>query len=315
MRLDPHVQRIVHMLNAGGAAGASRLTLDERRRGFAKLMQLCGGVPAPVSVADRQVPGAAGPISLRAFSPLGTADAQAPAVIFFHGGGFVAGSLDTHHALCCILAHESGARVLSVEYRLAPEHRFPAAPADACAAAAWIVRHARELAIDPERIAVAGDSAGAILATGVCRELNGKAVRLAAQLLLCPITDFAHEAPSRRELADGYVVDRETIERDLALYLPPGHDRRDPLVSPLHADPLAGQPPAFIHTAEFDPMRDEGQAYAERLSASGVPVIHKRHPGMIHLFYAMGGLVPYARIALREIGAQMRSAFARETVS
>ncbi len=304
------------MLNAAGAASASRLSLQERREGLQKLMRLAGGVPAGVGTVDRHVPGPGGALPIRVSSPRGADhDAASAGILFFHGGGFVAGSVDTHHGLCCALAHESGARVISVDYRLAPEHKFPAAVHDGCAAAAWLLRHAAELGVDRERIAIAGDSAGATLAAVACRQVHGRDGKFAAQLLLCPITDFAEEAASRCELAEGYVVDRATVEHDLRLYLPDGHDRRDPRVSPLHAADLTGLPRTFVHTAEFDPMRDEGLAYAHRLAGSGVPVSHTCHAGMIHLFYGMTGVVPYARDALRAVGAQMRAALSRETVT
>jgi acetyl esterase len=313
--LDPHVQRIIAMLRAGGAAGAARLGVDERRNAFRKLMQICGGTPPETDVTEHEVNGGDGPICARIYSPVEARVGRLPAIVFFHGGGFVAGDLNTHHALCSTLSRESAARVVAVDYRLAPEYPFPAAPADACAATRWIVRHADALGIDRGRVALAGDSAGAVLAAVACRELHGKATQFAAQLLLCPITDFGGEAPSRLEHADGFVVDRATIEADLSLYLPRDHDRTDPLVSPLRATNLRGLPRAFVHTAEHDPMRDEGRFYAERLAASGVPVHYACHAGMIHLFYAMGGLVPYAAVALREIGAQMRAALSAETVA
>jgi acetyl esterase/lipase len=229
-------------------------------------------------------------------------------MLFFHGGGLVAGTLDTHDPVCRSLSNASGCRVLSVDYRLAPEHRFPAAVADGCAAAEWIAAHAEELYIDRERLGVSGDSAGATLAAVVCHTITATGqVPLAFQFLLCPIMDFAAETDSRRSLAEGYLVDRDTLEHDLKHYLAPGADRADPRVSPLRAAELSRLPPTAVHTAEFDPLRDEGQAYAERLKQAGVRTLYRCHPGMIHLFYGMRGLITYAGVAFAQMGADIRS--------
>jgi acetyl esterase len=198
--------------------------------------------------------------------------------------------------------------VLSVDYRLGPESRFPAALEDGCAATQWIAGHARELRLDPARLGICGDSAGATLAAVVCQQLTIAAgPALAFQFLLCPIMDFIAESASRRELAHGYLVDRETLEHDLRHYLGPDADATDPRVSPLRALDLNGLPPTIVHTAEFDPLRDEGRAYAERLEAAGVRTLYRCHPGMIHLFYGMRGLIPYAGTAYAQMGADIRS--------
>jgi acetyl esterase/lipase len=198
--------------------------------------------------------------------------------------------------------------VLSVDYRLAPEHRFPAAIADGCAAVEWIAAHADELYIDRERLGVSGDSAGATLAAVVCHAMAAAGrVPLAFQFLLCPIMDLAAETDSRRSLAEGYLVDRDTLEHDLRHYLAPDADRADPRISPLRAVDVSRVPPTAVHTAEFDPLRDEGQAYAERLRQAGVRTRYRCHPGMIHLFYGMRGLITYAGVAFAQMGADIRS--------
>jgi acetyl esterase/lipase len=198
--------------------------------------------------------------------------------------------------------------VLSVDYRLGPESRFPAALEDGCAATRWIAGHARELLVDPRRLGICGDSAGATLAAVVCQQLTAAAgPALAFQFLLCPIMDFVTESASRRELAQGYLVDRDTLEHDLRHYLGPDVDAADPRVSPLRATDLGALPPTIVHTAEFDPLRDEGRAYAERLEAAGVRTLYRCHPGMIHLFYGMRGLIPYAGTAYAQMGADIRS--------
>jgi acetyl esterase/lipase len=233
-------------------------------------------------------------------------------MLYFHGGGLVAGTLDTHDPICRSLANASGCRVLSVDYRLAPEHRFPAAVADGCAAAEWIAAHAEDLYIDRERLGVSGDSAGATLGAVVCHTITAAGlVPLTFQFLLCPIMDFAAETESRRSLAEGYLVDRDTLERDLAHYLALGVERGDPRISPLRAADVSRLPPTSVHTAEFDPLRDEGRSYAERLRQAGVRTLYRCHPGMIHLFYGMRGLIPYAGAAFAQMGADIRSLLAQ----
>jgi acetyl esterase len=312
MPVDPRAKRFLDTLAAMNPPSALALSPEERRVGLAHLLSFSGSVEAVAAIEELTLPGPAGPLRVRAYSPAGAAPAELlPGLIFFHGGGLVAGSLDTHDPICRSLANASGCRVLSVDYRLAPEHRFPAAVTDGCAATEWIGAHAHEHGIDPARLGVAGDSAGATLAAVVCQLATASGrVPLAFQFLLCPITDFATESDSRRSFAQGYLVDRDTLEHDLKHYLAPGTDRADPRVSPLRATDLRRLPPAAIHTAEFDPLRDEGQAYAERLKNAGVQTIYRCHPGMIHLFYGMRGLIAYAGVAFGLMGADIRDLLA-----
>jgi acetyl esterase/lipase len=179
---------------------------------------------------------------------------------------------------------------------------------DSYEASIWVVEHAAELRIDRNRIAVAGDSAGATLAAIVCQlARRTRRLEFAAQLLLCPITDFAAQTESRAAFAKGYLLDEAMIERDLEYYLPTGVDVGDPRISPLRALDFSGLPSAYIHTAEFDPLRDEGRAYAEKLTRAGVKVVYTCHPGMIHAFYGMLSAIPYARTALKRIGSELRA--------
>lgn len=223
----------------------------------------------------------------------------------------MAGSLDTHDGICRSLANASGARLVSVDYRLAPEARFPAALEDACAATRWTAAHAVELGIDPGRLGICGDSAGATLAAVACRAIQAEgSVKLTFQFLLCPILDYAAETASRRAFAAGYLLDRETLAHDLAHYLGPCADPADPRVSPLRAPTLEGLPPTCIHTAECDPLRDEGEFYARRIAEAGVQVKYRRHAGMIHMFYGLGTLIPGAAQAYNVIGADLRDLLA-----
>ena len=217
------------------------------------------------------------------------------------------GDLDTHDCLCRILANESGCRVVSVDYRLAPEHPFPAAVEDARAATAWIAAHAAELAIDPKCLAVAGNSAGGTLAAVVCQTAKGSGFKIALQVLLCPVTDIAPDNQSRREIAEGYYLEGPLMTWAGTHYLPSGVDINDPRLSPLRAPDLSGLPPALIHTAGFDLLRDEGKAYADALERAGVNVRHVCHEHIIHHFYAMAGAIPYARTALKAVGDDIKA--------
>jgi acetyl esterase len=312
MPLDPHARRLLAMLAAGGPADASGGSMAERREAFAALMRLSEPAPAVAGVEDRAIRGPCGPIGLRFYIPIGAGRDRLAGLVYFHGGGLVAGSLSTHDSLCRSLANLSGCRVIAVDYRLAPEHKFPAAAVDCYHAATWALDQATTLGIDPERLAVGGDSAGGTLAAVVCQMARQmREARFALQLLLCPILDFAAATASRRALGKGYLLDQATMDRDIAQYLSPGVDLTHPRVSPLRASELDGLPPALIHTAEFDPLRDEGRIYANRLMQAGVAVSYTCHPGMTHLFYGLSGVIPYARTALKGIGADLATTLAR----
>ena len=309
MPLDPQARRFLETLTAMNPPSVLTLSVAERRAGLAHLLSFFGAADEVAAVDQFEVPGPDGALTVRAYTPLGAHTGEhLPGMLFFHGGGLIAGTLDTHDPVCRSLSNASGCRVLSVDYRLAPEHRFPAAVADGCAAAEWIAAHAEELYIDRERLGVSGDSAGATLAAVICHTITAAGLLpLAFQFLLCPIMDFAAETDSRRSLAQGYLVDRDTLEHDLEHYLPQGTDRADPRISPLRVADVSRLPPTAVHTAEFDPLRDEGMAYAERLRRAGVPTLYRCHPGMIHLFYGMRGLIAYAGAAFAQMGADIRS--------
>jgi acetyl esterase/lipase len=312
MPLDPRARRFLDTLAAMNPPSALVLSVEERRAALAHLLSFCGAAPEVAAVDEFELPGPGGALAVRAYTPAGAhIGERLPGMVYFHGGGLVAGSLDTHDPVCRALSNASGCRVLSVDYRLAPEHRFPAAVVDGCAAMEWIATHADELFIDRQRLGVSGDSAGATLAAVVCQALAPPGrVPVAFQFLLCPITDFAAESESRRTLGEGYLVDRDTLEHDLKHYLPAETERSDPRVSPMRAADVSHLPPTVIHTAEFDPLRDEGRAYAERLQEAGVRTLYRCHPGMIHLFYGMGGLITCAGAAFEQMGADIRGLLA-----
>jgi acetyl esterase/lipase len=309
MPLDPRVKRFLDLLAAGNPPDARTATVEERRKGLAALMQFAAPPAALERVEDRTLPGPDGALRVRLYSPSKTD--LLPGLIYFHGGGLVAGSLETHDGIGRALCHYGGVRVVSVDYRLAPEHRFPAALEDARAALRHISEHAAEFGIDAARLGICGDSAGATLAAATCQSAARDGVaRLALQLLLCPILDYSRMTASKRELASGYLVDQATLDHDLMYYLPAGAAPSDPLVSPLLAGDLEHLPPTLIHTAEFDPLRDEGRNYFERLTQAGNQVSYTCHPGMIHLFYGLGAVIPYARTAFEQIGGEIRAALA-----
>jgi acetyl esterase len=313
MPLDPRVKRFLNLLAAGNPPDALRATVEERRKGLISLMEFGAPPIALDRVEDRTLPGADGALRVRLYSP--SSPKLLPGLIYFHGGGMVAGNLDTHDGICRALSHAGDVRVVSVDYRLAPEHRFPAALADAEAALRHIGGHAADFGIDAVRLGICGDSAGATLAAATCRSaIQAGGPRLVLQLLLCPILDYSRVTASKREFSSGYLVDQATLDHDLKYYLPAGIAPSNPRVSPLLAEDVSGMPRTIIHTAEFDPLRDEGRNYFERLTQAGNEVSYTCHPGMIHLFYGLGAVIPYARTAFEQIGGEIRAALTRESV-
>jgi acetyl esterase len=309
--LDRHARRFLEMLAAAGEARGRYDDVQERRGALTNLADLVDppGTVEIGGVRDHLLPVSTGHITLRIYSPLGSPSRVLPGILFFHGGGWVAGSLETHDGLCRRLCNETGCRVIAVDYRLAPEHPFPFGLADAVSALAHVSANPKLFGIDPARLGVAGDSAGGTLAAVLCRiarDAGGPAI--AFQLLLCPILDVDGESAGRRELAEGYFLDSETLRRDLELYVPAGIEFSDLRLSPLCAEEFSDLPPAFIHTGQFDPFSDEGEEYAQRLGGFGVTVHGRAHPGMIHYFYCMPRMIPYALDAMHIIGSEIRYA-------
>src|SRR5450631_1672098 len=230
-------------------------------------MKLSGPELAVGRIEDRTLPGSGGALAVRIYTPLDAGAETLPGLVYFHGGGLVAGNVATHDFIGRALAAYGACRVVSVDYRLAPEHPFPAALDDALAAVTHVGAYAARFGIDGARLGICGDSAGAALAAATCQAAARiGSPRLALQLLICPILDYSRSTASRRELASGYLIDQATLDHDLLHYAPPGTDPADPRISPLRADNVAGLPRTLIHTAEFDPLRDEGLDYFERLT-------------------------------------------------
>lgn len=299
--LDQQARRFLAMVALGGRGGG--VGIEERRRGFAKLMQFSKPPAAPVAASDSSIPVGDRAIPIRLYGAEGHGG-----LIYFHGGGLVAGGLETHDALCRTLALGAGCRIVSVDYRLAPEHPFPAAIVDALLATRFVLRHAAALGLDPRRIAVGGDSGGGTLAA-IAADVFGRRGRLRAQVLLCPALDFACASASRETFADGFLLDASTLAADLVHYAPqrPLKDRR---ISPLRAADLAGLPTTILHTAAFDPLVDEGRAYARRLAEAGVDVRYREHATLMHHFYALNGVVPAAQVALDGIARDIADVLA-----
>ena len=311
MPLDRHANRFLEMLFAAGQSRGRYEKAEERRAALKNLADAADppGTEAIGGVRDHLMPVDDGHITLRVYSPLGEPARLLPGMLFFHGGGWVAGSLDTHDGLCRRLSNQTGCRVIAVDYRLAPEHPFPYGLSDAVAALNHVTHNPAGFGVDPQRFGVAGDGAGGNLAAVLCRIARDAGdSAIAFQLLLCPILDVHHDSAARRELAQGFFLDSETLRRDLELYVPPDNELSHQCLSPLRAEEFGRLPPAFIHTAQFDPFGDEGEDYAQRLGGFGVPVHGRCHPGMIHYFYCMPRMIPYAAEAMRIIGTEIRYA-------
>jgi len=262
--------------------------------------------PALARIEDIRIPGPAGNIPARLYAA--GAGAPVPCVAYFHGGGWVQGDLETHHGLCARLAKHAGALVVAIDYRLAPENKFPAAVEDCVAAYRWLRAHARELGGDPARVAVAGDSAGGNL-SAVVSQLTAPSAP-ACQALIYPAVDFSYDTESHRAFENGHVIPRDRVQWYSEQYLRDDRDKADLRASPLRAPSLAGQPPAFIVTAGFDPLRDEGKAYADKLRAAGVDVVYREYPGQIHAFVSLTKAIPQGMAATLEVAEYLRKRLA-----
>jgi len=265
--------------------------------------------PAPSlpRVENIRIPGPAGPIPARVYDPVGKAGAALPAVVYFHGGGWVQGDLESHHGLCARLALHSGALVVAVDYRLAPEHKFPAAVEDSLAAYRFIGSRGREIGADPRRVGVAGDSAGGNLAAVVSQLAARSDMPVpACQVLIYPAVDFVFQTASHCELEDAHVIPRDRIVWYAEQYLRGETDRTDPRAAPVRRADLTGQPPALVITAGFDPLRDEGRAYADRLREAGVDVVYHEYPGQIHAFVSLTKAIPQGMECTLEVADYLR---------
>lgn len=322
--LDREMQIILRLSNVFGHGDWSRFGVHEARRFLDATSAILQARPGgAVSIHDEVIrvkagsaPGSSsgsasgrssGVIRARVYRDE-TATGTLPIIVFYHGGGFVLGSLRSHDGECRAIALGTGAMVVAVDYRLAPEHPFPAAVDDALAAYLWVLEKAPSLGGDPGRIAVAGDSAGGNIAAVVARDLRDHPRRPVFQCLIYPATDFTRSHPSHRHFREGFFLTEKSIDWFLDSYMPRGADRRHPRASPLFGDSHADLPPALVMTAGFDPLRDEGRAYAEALRAAGVRVEYSCHEGLVHGFFSMSDGIGAARVAFDEIIASLRAA-------
>jgi acetyl esterase len=307
MPVDPQIQALLD--KGTGVPATHTLPVAEARRLYEARIAVMAKPANVVSVSERVVAGPGGPIKLRIYTPVGRG--PFPLMVFFHGSGFVLCSLDTHDGMCRNLAAGIGCVVVSVDYRLAPEHKFPAGPDDCLAATRWAAAYAAELGADASRIMVSGDSAGGNMAAVTAlrvRDEGGPA--LCGQMLLYPVTDYhTPGTPSYVENADGYGLTRDTMEWFWGHYLADAADAAHPHASPLRAPDLAGLPAAYIVSAEYDPLRDEAERYGERLRAAGVPTEITRRAGMNHGFLFWVGVVDAADASMREACAWARRIF------
>jgi acetyl esterase/lipase len=307
MGLDPRARRFLDFLAAGARGRSGPPDLDGLRRASEDLAGFAGAAP-PVERQDTWLEGRG--LALRVYSPPGAPREALPGLVYFHGGGWVSGGLDSHDAICAALAARGACRIVAVAYRLAPEHRFPAALEDGLAAVRAVRDDPGRFGIDPRRLAVGGDSAGANLAVVIARALRGEEPPLALQVLLCPVMEPLGRTASRAAFASGHLIEEATMALYWEHYRVDGVGPDDPRVAPLRAGDFAAMPPALIHTAEFDPLRDEGELYAQALERDGVAAKLTRHAGMIHHFYGLVGVIPAAKAALARIGDELRQAFA-----
>jgi len=306
--VDPQIAAILELLATSGMPSLASGSPEQARAGF-RFTTVDMRDPATLvevaAIDNQQIPGPAGAIPVRIYRP--AADGAVPTIVFFHGGGFVIGDLDTHDDHGRLLCHDVGAVVVSVDYRLAPEHKFPAGFEDCYAATRWAADNIADLGGDASRLAVAGDSAGGNLAAAVALAARDQGPALAAQLLIYPGVDFTDDDthPSRIENAEGYFLTAEDMVWFREHYITDEHVK-DPRASMLHSEDLSGVAPAVIGVGEYDPLRDEGVAYAKKLSGAGVEVLLHRFDGLVHGFYGMGPFSAKAAEAVTQLNADFR---------
>ncbi len=310
--LDPQMKAMLDFANASGPMFLRAETPEQARAKMQALLEARPVEPPQVyRVEDRHIPGPHSQIPIRIY----TAEGRVPkgVLVYFHGGGWVLGSIVTHDVLCRSITNAAGCIVVSVDYRLAPEHKFPAAPEDCYAAAKWVAANAKSFGGDPDRIAVGGDSAGGNLATVVAlmaRERGGP--RLIFQLLFYPAISAANDTPSQKEFSgDGFILSRADMEWFWNHYLNGSEDRSNPLACPNRANNLAGLPPALVQTCSHDPLRDEGERYAEQMKKAGVNVTLTRYEGVTHGFVSFADVLDKGKQGIKEAGEALRAAFSK----
>jgi len=301
-KLDPTVRFLLEAIEAEGSPPLESFSPVAARKVASEGMQPVQGMMEPLrSIENLRIPGPDCEIPIRVYTP--ESHAPRPALIYFHGGGWVVCGLDTHDVVCSAIAHRAGAVVIAVDYRLAPENKFPAAVTDCYAATVWVAANAERFGIDRKRLAVGGDSAGGNLAAVVSlKSRDEKGPAIALQVMVYPVTDLSSfQTQSYQEFGESHYLTKKEMEWFREHYLGSMDDARNPQASPLLARDLGVLPPALIITAECDPLRDEGEAYGKRLSNAGVPVTYTCYAGMIHPFFSLSGVIPQALDALQQV--------------
>jgi acetyl esterase len=305
--LDSRTQWFLRLLVRSGQKPLHTLGVPRARSEFDMFMSVLGGRAAPVGeIVDRTIDGPAGRLRVRLYRPAGSVARLLPTILFFHGGGFVIGSLEGYDLACRYFCARTGCAVVAVDYRLAPEHKFPAAIDDGVAAFRWLAADGHGLGLDPARIVVAGDSAGGTIAAVVTQEVRRETLKPCLQWLIYPAVDLAEERLSHVSCGEHFLLTRADMEWFRDQYLNGLAQAADPRVSPLRGVDLSGLPSALVFTAGFDPLRDEGRAYAERLAESGVKTIHREFDSLIHGFVCMRGALPAAARAMDDMVAGLR---------
>jgi acetyl esterase len=309
--LDPDATAVFKAFQEAGRPAYETLTAPEAREFYMQARLVSNPEPPELHSAEPlSIPAAHGAIPARVYTPktLRKANGLSPCLVFFHGGGWVIGNLETHDVVCRKLAYEGELIVISVDYRLAPEHKFPAAVEDAIAATKWVADNASQLGIDKSRLMIGGDSAGGNLAAVVALAArDGDGPKLAGQVLIYPATDFAMTHPSHSEPETSILLTHSVIRWFCNHYLNGAFDIDDWKASPARAKTLAGLPPAYVLTAGADPLRDEGDEYAKRLKQAGVAVTYRHFPGQFHGFFTMGKLLEQANVAASDIGNWLKA--------
>jgi len=310
--LDGRTQWFLQLLARSGRAPIETMSVADARAEFDATLPLLAGRAAPVGeIVDRTIAGPAGRLRIRIYRPAGSVARLLPTILYFHGGGWVIGSLEGYDLPCRYFCARTGCALVSVDYRLAPEHKFPAAIDDAVAAYRWLEAEATRLGIDPARIVVAGDSAGGNIAAVAARLLREEPRPPCLQWLIYPVTDLAMDSPSHKSCGEGFLLTHAGMKWFRGHYLNDPSEADDPRASPLRAGDLSGVAPALVYTAGFDPLRDEGRAYADRLAAAGVKTIHREFDSLIHGFAGMRGVLQAAARAMDDMVAGLRHELAQ----
>ncbi len=311
MPIDPIAAGLLQQMEEAGMPPLNEMSPADARQA-AEGFRALAGEPEPVAdVTKRTIPGPGGEVPVWVYTPAGAGAGALPCLVYYHGGGWVLGDLEGVDTICRAVANRAGCKVVSVDYRLSPEHKFPAPFDDCYAALEWVAANGASIGVDSSKLAVGGDSAGGNLAAAVAlkaRDAGGPALR--HQLLVYPVTNHDYGTASYSDNGDGYLLTQDMMKWFWDHYLNNAEEGRNPLASPLAASDLSGLPSAFVITAEFDPLRDEGEAYAAKLAAAGVTVSQQRFDGQIHAFWQMPGVFPAALEAADQAAGHLKSAFA-----